>query len=77
MIDIRSEEDYEIGHIKGSLNIPLDKLGDITISKEKLIVVYCNKGISSLQAASILKDKDYKVYSLEKGFESWQSTLNN
>lgn len=44
VIDVRSEEQYKAGHIKGSLWIPSDKIASRTkeLPKDKLIVTYCS-----------------------------------
>lgn len=44
VIDVRSEEQYKAGHIKGSLWIPSDKIASRTkeLPKDKLIVAYCS-----------------------------------
>ena len=46
-IDARHEFDYKLGHIRSAINIPLNSLDtrqDVlsTISKERLIIVYCD-----------------------------------
>lgn len=64
MIDVRSIQEYESGHIKNSINIPVDtielnKLEKVISSKEANIIVYCRSGNRSKQAAQILIDLGY------------------
>ncbi|MBK9254033.1 MAG: rhodanese-like domain-containing protein [Saprospiraceae bacterium] len=56
LVDVRTPGEFAGGHIKGSINIPLDKL-DANISKFKgkeNIVVFCRSGNRSGQAKKIL-----------------------
>jgi len=61
IVDVRTSGEFNGGHIRNSINIPLDK---ISSSAEQLwgydhIVVVCASGIRSAQAASILKGKGF------------------
>ena len=66
IIDVRSKGEYNSGHIKGSLNIPLNDLGDALpkhLDKSKAIITCCASGMRSAAAKSVLKDKGYtEVY---------------
>ncbi|QGU96854.1 rhodanese-like domain-containing protein [Clostridium bovifaecis] len=75
LIDVRSKEEYESGHIEGAMLIPVDtieieaekKLKD----KEVPIFVYCRSGNRSAIAANILASLEYKnVYDLG-GINDW------
>ena len=51
ILDVRTEAEYEDTHIKGAINIPLDKIDENTLhevdeleSKEVIILVYCASG---------------------------------
>lgn len=58
LIDVRTPEEYNQGHAKGSKNIPLDKIqGKIKKIKElnKPVVLCCRSGMRSGQATAILK----------------------
>jgi len=57
LVDVRTPGEFAEGHIKGSVNIPLDKLGS-NIPKFKgkeNIVVFCRSGNRSGQAKKILE----------------------
>lgn len=65
IIDVRTPGEYKDGHIKGSLNIPLDNLGNhlSKLKKDKCIICCCATGMRSGSAKSILKSKGYcEVY---------------
>ncbi len=65
IIDVRTPGEYKSGHIKGSLNIPLDSIGNnlSKLKKDKCIICCCASGMRSGSAKSILKSKGYtEVY---------------
>lgn len=65
IIDVRTEGEYKNGHIKGSLNIPLDKIEDAMswLIKDVPTVVCCESGSRSSVAKQILEANGYvKVY---------------
>ena len=65
LIDVRTRDEYKSGHPKGSLNIPLDTIPH-SLSKiptNKAVIVVCQSGMRSKNAASFLKSKGYtQVY---------------
>jgi phage shock protein E len=64
VIDVRSREEFSGGHLKGSVNIPLQELPrQLTkIKKEKPVIVCCASGMRSGSAKDLLKLKGYTVY---------------
>ena len=64
IIDVRSKGEYQGGHIKGSLNIPLDTLSNniAKLKKEKPVITCCASGMRSASAKSILKSKGFEVH---------------
>ena len=65
IVDVRSPGEYAGGHVKGSKNIPLDKIsGKIeTIKKwNKPVITCCASGMRSGSAASILKNNGVEAY---------------
>ncbi len=75
IVDVRTKGEYNSGHIKGSINIPLDQLS-ANLKKFKIeqpIITCCASGMRSGAAKSLLKSKGY-VNTVNGG--SWYS-LNN
>lgn len=65
IIDVRTKEEYNESHIKGSINIPVDEINEkIDLDKDKNILVYCKSGNRSAQAAESLTNLGYNVYDL-------------
>lgn len=62
IVDVRSKREYEEGHIKNSLNIPVDQLDKnlSKLSKDKTIITCCASGMRSASAKSILQNNGYK-----------------
>ncbi len=57
LVDVRSPGEFAEGHVKGSVNIPLDKV-PFQLSQfrnKKNIIVFCRSGNRSGQAKSILE----------------------
>lgn len=84
IIDIRSPLHYAQGHIPGSKNIPLPKLTSELHKHEwgDEIIVACQIGESSVQAARLLKayegvDEGAKVASMSGGYEGWEYELDS
>ena len=41
LLDVRSEEEYQEGHLEGSINLPINRLPTISIDKSVPIFIYC------------------------------------
>ncbi len=65
IIDVRTASEFGGGHIKGSKNIPLDKVGN-SIKKiqqwDKPVIACCASGMRSASAASILRKNGIEAY---------------
>ncbi len=76
ILDVRSKGEYQSGHIKGSMNIPVDNLGNqLSKLKDKNtpIITCCASGMRSSVAKSVLKSNGYaQVYN----GGSWHSLQN-
>lgn len=65
IVDVRSKGEYQGGHIKNSLNIPLDTLsGNFSkLKKDKPVITCCASGMRSASAKGILKSNGFtEVY---------------
>lgn len=61
IIDIREIREYENGHIKGAINIPLSELREryTEIPKDRPVYLHCRTGQRSYNAAMALKNLGY------------------
>lgn len=70
LVDVRSEEEYNEGHIDGALLLPVDSINEdsaseVIESKDSTVIVYCRSGSRSSQALQILNGLGYEnVYDL-------------
>jgi cysteine synthase/rhodanese-related sulfurtransferase len=81
VIDVRTVEEFEGGHIEGSVNVPLEMLEDRAVGlptdREIPIVTVCNVGRLSLTGMLILKSLGYgKVKNLMGGLTAWSGEGN-
>ena len=61
IVDVRTPDEYKGGHIKNSINIPLNNLSSqlSKIKKDKTVIVCCASGMRSASAKSVLKSAGY------------------
>lgn len=62
ILDVRTKGEYDSGHIKGSLNIPVDQLRNQLAKlkdRNKPIITCCASGMRSAAAKGILKSAGY------------------
>jgi len=72
IIDVRTMEEYNEGHIASSINIPVDRIEEISYQKDETIIVYCASGVRSATAAKELISLGYNnVYNLDGGLINW------
>ncbi len=75
IVDVREVEEYESGHIKNSINIPLGSLTTIDLDKSAKIIVYCRSGNRSKTAKEMLENFGYtNVYDMG-GINNWPYTI--
>ena len=71
LLDVREEYEYQEGHIKGAVNLPLREIlsQKDSLPKDKDIYVYCRSGHRSADAVNFLKSLGFeKVHNIEGGF---------
>jgi len=75
ILDVRTIEEYNEGHIEGSKLIPVSELGSRLneLPQDKPIIVYCKSGNRSNTAANILIENGFKkIYDMGGGILEWQ-----
>ena len=77
LIDVRTEDEYNIDHIQGAVNMPLNTLRENMgkLDKNKEYIVYCKVGQRGYNAQRILVNNGYKVKNLNGGFSIYKSAL--
>jgi len=78
IVDVRTKGEYQSGHLKGSINIPLDNLGNnlSKIKKDKPVITCCASGMRSASAKNILRSNGFKEVYNGGGWMSLQNKIN-
>lgn len=81
ILDVRTKEEYQNGHIKGAKLFPVQTLAGRISELKKFqghpILVYCASGGRSPSALKYLIDNDFKeIYHLNRGISSWTYKLS-
>lgn len=78
VIDVRTKSEFQGGHIKGALNIPLQNLaaGSSKLAKNKVIITCCASGMRSASAKSMLRSAGFSEVHNGGGWMSLQNKLN-
>ncbi|MCP4257778.1 MAG: rhodanese-like domain-containing protein [Planctomycetes bacterium] len=76
VLDVRSKEAYQKGHVPGALSAPFNDLivkRSIEPEKDKDIIIICYGGGMSRVVSSILAEMGFtKVYNMEGGMYAWK-----
>ena len=75
LLDVRTTGEYKMGHVSGTLHIPLDQLRERIgeLPKEKTLYVYCQSGMRSYLACRILKKNGFSCCNVAGGYGFYQS----
>jgi len=77
LIDVRTREEFEAGHIPGAVLNPVAEIGSRLpdVPKDFPLVLYCRSGNRSAQAADILKRAGYTSVTDFGGINRWNYPL--
>lgn len=77
LVDVRTVEEYEQGHIPGSVNVPLDSLEDISgrAGQDSPLYVYCHSGARSARATAQLRRMGYINVNDMGGIMNWNGAI--
>lgn len=67
LLDLRPAGDYRQNHIRTAINIPYDEDRTWDFPRGQLIVVYCERGATSIAVVRELLKKGYRAVSLAGG----------
>ena len=76
IVDVRTQSEYDSGHIAGAVLVPLDTIGSEQPSalpdKDANLIVYCRTGVRSAQASASLAAMGYThVNNMQGGITAW------
>lgn len=77
LLDVRTREEYDGGHVEKSVNLPLDELRTVTdkIDRSVPVFVYCLSGARSAQAAALLRRLGYENVKNIGGISSYRGKV--
>jgi rhodanese-related sulfurtransferase len=77
VIDVRPADEYEAGHIRGAINVPLEELPKrlSELPRKQQVVAYCRGPYCMLayDAVAQLRKRGYRARRLEDGFPEWKA----
>lgn len=70
LLDVRSHQEYEEGHLPNAINVPTyelyEKIENIIKDKNSIIICYCTIGVRSKKAVKMLKKLGYlNIYHID------------
>ena len=78
-VDVREPWEVAICSIEGSLSLPMSEIAERASelpSREREVVVFCHKGMRSLQVAMWLRSQGFdKAASMTGGIEQWAHSI--
>lgn len=75
VVDVRNRSEWDTGHLKGALHVPLATFTDhlAELPRDRPLVVQCETGSRSAVAASVLRANGFRdVANLAGGFTAWR-----
>lgn len=78
IIDVRTQAEFQGGHIRGSVNIPLPHISNSLskIKKNKPVITCCASGMRSASAKGILESNGFTEVYNGGGWMSLQNKIN-
>lgn len=78
LIDVRTAEEFDSGHIKGFFNIPVDELREHIeeFDIKKPVYVVCQSGLRSYIACCILSQHGFECYNLSGGYGFYSAVMH-
>ncbi|MER9676953.1 metalloregulator ArsR/SmtB family transcription factor [Mesorhizobium sp. M0208] len=77
VLDVRSEDEFALGHLPGALNIPFaeleNRLAELPANRE--VIAYCRGRycVLSFEAVAALRARGYVAHRLEDGYPDWKA----
>jgi NADPH-dependent 2,4-dienoyl-CoA reductase/sulfur reductase-like enzyme/peroxiredoxin family protein/rhodanese-related sulfurtransferase/TusA-related sulfurtransferase len=75
IVDVRGAADYELGHVPGAINLPLNELRARVndLPADKPVYLYCKVGFRSYLAHRVLRQRGIAAKTLSGGFETFRA----
>lgn len=75
ILDVRSQAEYEAGHVPGAVLIPHDQLASrlSELDRERWVLVYCKSGRRAGIAEEVLVKDGFDVRQMEGSWNRWSA----
>ena len=75
ILDVREPQEWEAGHVEGSVHLPLNQLlaGQEDLTPDRPVAVVCTVGSRSEVGALMLRARGFDAYNLEGGLKAWEA----
>ncbi|WP_353423247.1 DsrE/DsrF/DrsH-like family protein [Staphylococcus xylosus] len=77
LIDVRTKEEYELGHIENSILHPVEDIETFKKGKDKVYFIYCKSGNRSAKASEYLSNQGYDIVNLDGGYKAYHENNSN
>lgn len=79
LVDVRTRQEWDGGHIKGALHIPLHEIDrrkdELNRHETRELVCYCRTGSRSVMAAAKLRKHGFRSANMKGGIADWNLSL--
>ncbi len=77
IVDLRSEKEFQAGHVCGAINIPYEKLSEHCdiFDQYQEVVLYCARGNASIQAARDYQNHKANIINIYGGIRAYRGEL--
>jgi rhodanese-related sulfurtransferase len=76
VLDVRTEDEFKEGHIKGAKNVDFNAEDfakkAAQVDKSKPVLVHCQAGGRSTKSLPTLEKLGFEIYHLDGGFSAWE-----
>jgi rhodanese-related sulfurtransferase len=75
LLDVREHDEWNAGHVTGSVHIPMRELGarQDELPDDRTILCVCRSGNRSGMVTRALTEAGYAAENLEGGLQSWEA----
>jgi len=77
VLDVRPEDEFALGHLRGAINIPFAELERRLkeLPKNREVIAYCRGPycVLSFEAVAKLRQRGYRIRRLEDGYPEWKA----
>ena len=71
LLDVREDDEWAAGHVRGSLHMPLGSLDPSGLPADVPVVVVCRSGNRSAKAAAVLAQAGVDAVNMAGGMNAW------